>query len=752
MNRSGVMRIRAAALAAVSLVCLASCAPSIAVKRRSTEAMSLTRVGVLLFDDGGVAPLRQAEEITEIFSLEMRRFFPDLVERFEIEEALAKTGEAMPTTLSPQRARELGERFQCDAFFVGRVTALKDKPSLFPVNGGHQFGLTVWLVSSRTGEVMLASKVDSEGTFLMPLDTSKEISIYSVKKLVARLGFEEKRAIRLDRNSPLWLAAMRAYEERRFWDAARLFGEAISQYPVSVLTEEAYLYMGRSFAELSLAHAAERAWTALAELFPASEFHAPAIAERAALAYREGRRAAGDSLAAALAKAHGKDPSRHLVAYAAGIAAKAASQPERALALLATVPIGADYGPHAQYAQAECFLALGREEDALAALEHASVGDGRSRGHEALAARAWIALGRRRLLRGDADGALAAFSRVAPADDADGRAALGTAWVALGKSDAAGARDAIAQAPPLSGIDRAEAGLLQAVALDGLGDREGAVASLRQAARDIESLRESAGAVARARATAELARASIGELEESAWQTALRRPSAERETEAGRIGSRQSALAGDLSRANTQLAAALEAKAEEARLAAMAERGELLLANLLLAKTRPSGERAARPPVSTAAAISRAWSTSGTAEPAGTLTRRDGSRISGDVVSLALSDIGFRPTGSPAVLLVPRAEVHRIDYEDGRDVAGGALHSEHKDLGLRAAYLREVTRKPYLLETELQISRRDVAERSILRGFIVASAATLFTHGDSKFLVFPAVFVGQFTLAYLAGF
>jgi TolA-binding protein len=750
MMRSAPSRVRELALAALCLAALGSCAPSVAVRRRDAAPPPLARVGVLLFDHGGVASRREAEVVTEVFSLEMRRYFPDLVERFEIEEALAKRDEAFPTTLSPAKARALGAEFGCDAFFVGRITSLRERASLLGVRGGHQFGLMVTLVSARDGSVILTSNVDSEGTFLMPLETTKEIAIYSVRKLAERLGFEEKEQHRLSRSSPLWIAALRAYEERRFWDAACLFGESITQYPVSVLTEEAYLYVGRSFYELSMPENARQAWESLAMLFPKSEFHAPALAEMAALAYRERRRADGDSLLVLLQKSHPKDPSRHLAAYAAGVAAKNDGEMPRALRRLATVPPEADYGPHARYAEAECRLALGEAGEAAAALARASQCGERSLGHAALAATVWAALGRYHLQSGDNDAALAAFRRVPARDDIRGDGVLGLAWVLLGTGDAAGALNALDGAPAISGIPRVEAGLLRALALDTIGERDAAVASLRETDREIAAARGvAAGAAARG---AEVARrrASLTDLAPSAWATALARPSAERDAARARIGAEQSEHAAGLARAQTDLAAALEVEAESGRLTAMAERSELLLANLLLEKGRTAAARAP-----SAAAV--AWPT---AVPAGAapdrrsaarLLRRDGSSVEGDVVSLALSDVGFRPAGSGEVLLVPRAEVHRVEYDDGRAVEVGPLHSERKELGLRAAYLREVTRKPYLLETELQLSRRDIAERSILRGFLVASVATLFTDGDSKYVVFPAVFAGQFALAYVAG-
>ena len=133
------------------------------------------------------------------------------------------------------------------------------------------------------------------------------------------------------------------------------------------------------------------------------------------------------------------------------------------------------------------------------------------------------------------------------------------------------------------------------------------------------------------------------------------------------------------------------------------------------------------------------------------LTRRDGSSLEGEVVTLSLSDVGFLPKGKDTVLQIPRAEVHEIEYASGTKVAGGGLYTGDEQLSLRASYAREIERKPYLAENKLSLSKRDVADRAILRGFLVAGVATMLTKGESKKIVFPAVFVGQFVLAYLTG-
>lgn len=133
------------------------------------------------------------------------------------------------------------------------------------------------------------------------------------------------------------------------------------------------------------------------------------------------------------------------------------------------------------------------------------------------------------------------------------------------------------------------------------------------------------------------------------------------------------------------------------------------------------------------------------------LTRRDGSSLEGKVVTLSLSDVGFLPKGKDTVLQIPRAEVHEIEYASGAKLAGGGLYTGDEQLSLRASYARELERKPYLSEKRLSLSKREVADRAILRGFLVAGVATAFTKGESKKIVFPAVFVGQFVLAYLTG-
>lgn len=132
------------------------------------------------------------------------------------------------------------------------------------------------------------------------------------------------------------------------------------------------------------------------------------------------------------------------------------------------------------------------------------------------------------------------------------------------------------------------------------------------------------------------------------------------------------------------------------------------------------------------------------------LVRRDGSELRGTIVSLSLSDVGFCERDGN-VLLVPRVEVHRLVYADGREIAGGELYPKDENLSLRAAYVREVSRKPHLIESKLTLSKAEIAERSLLRGFLVGSAITLFANGEAKKIAFPIGFASQFLLAYIAG-
>jgi TolA-binding protein len=776
---------RFAILLAAVLLGASSCAPAVVVKRRDAEIKSIETVGVLLFDRVGEGGTRkEAEVMTEVFSLQMRRYFPVLVERFEIEAELAKRGEAVPTRLTAQRARELGALFDCDGFFTGEVTLLKEtRPTLFGLRGANQFALSVTLVSGRSGEVLLTSTVEEEGSFLLPLDTSREISIHAVRQMVKKFGFDEERGRWLTRDSALWRRAMQAYEERRFWDAAQAFGEAITQYPVSSLTEESYLLLGRCFYELGLPRGAERAWSSLAALFPKSRFRPAALGEMASLAYREGRAAAGDSLASALRTAYKKGSAIDPALYAAAMAAKDAGRCEQALARLALIPPESDYASAARYARAECLAAAGREDDAASELRAAAAGAPRSRSDATLAAEAWVAIGRRRLLAGDDSAALDAFARVDPRDDLRDAAAIGRAWAHLRRADAAAAMADLADGSRWSGSSRLEGALLRAVAQKELGDLAGATASLGAARAAAAALR-SAPTSGTLRERAATLRDALRGLETSAWEITMRRPTAERGEDAARLGAKLLPLGSDLAGAVRGAAEARRAEIDAPRIAVAEERAELLAASIALVRERaakakaprkterPLGEGDASAVDAGGAAIgSGARAAGADASDAGTngdvaaalppeplrasgsgrLLRRDGTEMSGRVVSLALSDVGFQPSGADSVRLVPRAEVHRVLYDDGTDVFVGKLHKDDKSAGLREAYVREISMKPYLLETELQISRRQVAERSMIRGLIVGGVTTMFVEGRAKLIVFPAVFAGQFALAYFTG-
>lgn len=133
------------------------------------------------------------------------------------------------------------------------------------------------------------------------------------------------------------------------------------------------------------------------------------------------------------------------------------------------------------------------------------------------------------------------------------------------------------------------------------------------------------------------------------------------------------------------------------------------------------------------------------------LTRRDGRVLEGEVVSLSLCDVVFLPRGADAALQIPRAEIHSIRRAGSRETAGGKLYTDEDEMNLRASYVREVDRKPYLARTKVTLPKKEIASRAILRGFLTASAATLLTKGESKKIVFPAVFAGQFLLAYVVG-
>ncbi len=111
----------------------------------------------------------------------------------------------------------------------------------------------------------------------------------------------------------------------------------------------------------------------------------------------------------------------------------------------------------------------------------------------------------------------------------------------------------------------------------------------------------------------------------------------------------------------------------------------------------------------------------------------------------------FLPRGEDAALQIPRAEIHSIRRAGGREIAGGKLYTDEDELNLRASYVREIDRKPYLERGKVSLSKKEIANRAILRGFLTASAATLLTKGESKKIVFPAVFAGQFVLAYVVG-
>jgi len=569
--------------------------------RRPDELASVGKVGVLLFEQSAEnGSRRDAEVITEIFSMQMRRYFPELVERFEIEAALAARGEKAPAHLTPDEARRLGEMFECDAFFVGRITMLANRAALIGLRGNHQFGLSVTLVSARTGEALIAADINAEGSYLAPQDTPEEIAIHCVKKMVEQFGFEEKHVDWLTRRSPLWRAALEAYEERRFWDAASLFGEVVTQHPANILTEEAYLLLGRSFRELGLDANAERAWKTLAAAFPQSEFGPAAMGEIAALAFATGRAREGDSLLVALQtrKNHPDEVASVAraiasAAYAGGLAAQRAGDCARAPSYFALVPVESEYGPYAGYAAAECLAASGDERGALDLMRVVAGGHARSRSHEALATEAWIAIGRAALARGEDEIARSAFERARGRSGDGGRAALGAAWICARAGDYEGIRAELTGVGLADEIDRLEAAVLLAVAEHEAGDGAAAQRGLEAAQRDAARIRiERAAGDARAE-IATIAR-GLAETESPAWHEVMRAPSDDRDAECERIGGRVTSLVADRWSLRDRLA--LEDRFEEnaKRVALVEERCDLLLAQLLLEHGTHGGGAATR--------------------------------------------------------------------------------------------------------------------------------------------------------------
>ncbi|MFN0149403.1 MAG: hypothetical protein ACKVU1_01660 [bacterium] len=571
------------------LVAFVSCTPPMLMNRRPNELASVEKVGVLLFEQSSEkGSRRDAEVITEIFSMQMRRYFPELVERFEIDAALAARGEKAPTHLTPEEARRLGEIFDCDAFFVGRITMLANRAALIGLRGNHQFGLSVTLVSARTGETLIAADVDMEGSYLAPQDTPEEIAIYSVRKMVEQFGFEEKHVEWLSRRSPLWRAALEAYEERRFWDAACLFGEVVTEYPANILTEEAYLLLGRCFREVGLDADAERAWSTLAAAFPQSEFQPAALGENSALAFSTGRAREGDSLLVALQsrKNHPDEVASVAraianAAYAGGLAARRAGDCARAPSYFALVPVESEYGPYAGYAAAECLASSGDERGALDMMRVVAGAHPRSRSHAALATEAWIAIGRAALVRGDDDIARSAFARARGRAGDAGRAALGAAWIHARAGDHSGVRAELANATPADEIDRLEATVLMAMAHHGSGDGAAAQSALEAAQREAAKLR---GDRASGDALAQIAaiHRELTEYESPAWREVMRAPSGDRDTQCERIGERVTTLAADRWRLRERLALEDRFEANASRVALVEERCELLLAHLLL--------------------------------------------------------------------------------------------------------------------------------------------------------------------------
>lgn len=371
---------------------LAGCVPNVSVRRSATPAEKpVENVAVVLFrDHGSGSPANTAEVATDALSLELQKYFPELVDRYRVRDWLRGKGLPEGALSDPGTLALMGEELEVDGVFFGALTGYSEKRSFLGWNGTPHIGLECKLVSAKTGEEILRGNAAVSESYLIPAENPREMTLFGVRKLTERMRLSERFGPPgLTRDDALWRQAMEAYERRRFWEAAEAFGAIQALYRPSDLRDEGALCLGRSLEELGLPEAAARTYAALST----GPMAARALARTAEVRRLQGR--TGDVLRTEgeLASRFPGTPEAEGARYFAGLALLDAGEIVAALARLSEVPPNGPWGRFARFASAPARLALGDTAAAVAALEGAAVGGGLTESDRRLAEEARIVLG-----------------------------------------------------------------------------------------------------------------------------------------------------------------------------------------------------------------------------------------------------------------------------------------------------------------------------------------------------------------------
>lgn len=341
--------------AVLALWMVSGCVPNVTVRRHVPVAeRAIENIAIVEFWDHttGSAP-HTAELATDAFSLELKKYFPDLVDRYRVRDWLKRRGMPEGAVLEPVTLRALGEELGVDAVFVGALTAYEEKGSFLGWNGRPHIGLECRLVSTNSGEEILQGRAEVTESYLIPAENPREMALFGVRKLTDGMRLDERFGPPvLTRADPLWRQAMEAYQRRRFWEAAEAFGAITAMYRPSELRDEAAICAGRSLEELGLGEAAARVYQTVIK----GPLAPRALARLAEVWRVEGRTADVLRIEAELASRYGGSPEATGARYTAGIALAEAGDRAGAESRLMSIDPNGPWGRFADYALAPLLM------------------------------------------------------------------------------------------------------------------------------------------------------------------------------------------------------------------------------------------------------------------------------------------------------------------------------------------------------------------------------------------------------------
>ncbi|RPJ45291.1 MAG: hypothetical protein EHM19_05550 [Candidatus Latescibacterota bacterium] len=579
-------------LVALSTVWLGCASSAVARRGLDQEERPVQNVAIVLFmNDVPGTPPHFAELATDAFTLEMKRYFPGLVDRYRMREFLAANGFDGRGAITPRALEAAGAEFGVDGVFVGTITGFGDKRSFLGWKERPYFLMGCRFYSTENGRVLIAGQTSVTESVPLPVEDPKQMAVYGVKSLIDRMRLDERFGPpALTRDDPLWRRAMRAYEERRFWDAGEDFAAIVSIYRPNDLREEARLCLGRCLEEIGFVEAARELYLGMRD----GPFAAPALCRAAEIAAGAGEPEPALALLEEIARRFPGSPEEGAARYAAGTALAGAGRPREAAVLLEEVPEGSSWRRFARYALAGALVQLGEEPRARAALEAAAAVGGSTTSDRRLRERALLALGDLHYAEGRPAEAERCWAEVA--GEGAEEAALARAWLAAEEERFA---DAALFARPIERSDdlrrAAEASLVAGSCLSRLGAWAEAERALRGALASCDAWEEESARRAERRSElgeARLARGAEIESHASVIVDLLAGTAADSDDELRSLKGRCRALDLRIARAEREIGPAEPDDAAEG-LSAIRERADFSLAQVLYESGRGETREAA---------------------------------------------------------------------------------------------------------------------------------------------------------------